>query len=260
MQLRPRVTVLALGGASWVRLGSDGAWVPWLRERGVPVAEWQPANMGFAVDWSPHMARFFGVPVKGAALCVGGQRERGEFVISARGIEGGGVYAVSRALREGSRLELDLMPDLPEANLSDTPVEGPSRRKHVKPAPQAGPFSRRCRADPGIRPSAAGRRRARRADQGAAGPACRTSSAGRGDLGCRGHPGRGAYGRAGTARRSGHLRGGRDAGLGGPDGWLSADRLPCDRSLGWAGCRRAGPGWLTEGACPISRQGGHWGA
>ncbi len=119
VQLRPRVTVLALGGASWVRLGSDGAWVPWLRERGVPVAEWQPANMGFAVDWSPHMARFFGVPVKGAALCVGGQRERGEFVISARGIEGGGVYAVSRALREGSRLELDLMPDVPEANLSE---------------------------------------------------------------------------------------------------------------------------------------------
>ncbi len=68
--------------------------------------------MGFRVDWSPHMARFFGQPVKGVALCVGGRRERGEFVISARGIEGGGVYAVSRALREGAALALDLLPDL----------------------------------------------------------------------------------------------------------------------------------------------------
>jgi uncharacterized flavoprotein (TIGR03862 family) len=110
--LRPAATVLALGGASWARLGSDGAWVPWLRERGVPVAGWQPANMGFTVGWSSHMTRFFGTPVKGAALCVGGQRERGEFVISERGIEGGAVYAVSKALRAGMPLEVDLMPDL----------------------------------------------------------------------------------------------------------------------------------------------------
>ncbi len=116
--LRSGVTVLALGGASWARLGSDGAWVPWLRERGVEVAPWQPANVGFEVNWSPHMARFFGQPVKGAALCVGGQRERGEFIISSKGVEGGGIYAVSRALREGAELMLDLMPDVPAAEVA----------------------------------------------------------------------------------------------------------------------------------------------
>jgi len=110
--LQPAVTVLALGGASWSRLGSDGAWVPWLRERGVDIAPWQPANMGFVVDWSAHMTRFFGQPLKGVALCAGNRRERGEIVVSARGLEGGGIYAVSRALREGAALTLDLMPDV----------------------------------------------------------------------------------------------------------------------------------------------------
>ncbi|MCC6863413.1 MAG: TIGR03862 family flavoprotein [Rhodobacteraceae bacterium] len=110
--LRPAVTVLALGGASWARLGSDGAWVPWLRERGVEVADWKPANIGFRIDWSSHMARFLGQPVKGVALCVGERRERGEFVVSVRGVEGGGIYAVSRELREGGALQLDFLPDL----------------------------------------------------------------------------------------------------------------------------------------------------
>ena len=109
--LHPAVTILALGGASWPRLGSDAAWVPWLAARGVAIAPFRPANMGFTVDWSDHMARHFGAPVKGVALVAGGQRERGEFVLSARGIEGGGVYAVSRAVREGAALTLDLAPD-----------------------------------------------------------------------------------------------------------------------------------------------------
>jgi len=116
--LRPRVTVLALGGASWARLGSDGAWAPLLAALGVPITPFRPANMGFGVAWSPHMARHFGQPVKGAALVAGNQRERGEFVLSARGVEGGGIYAVSRALREGASLTLDLFPDLTEAALS----------------------------------------------------------------------------------------------------------------------------------------------
>lgn len=116
--LRPRVTVLALGGASWARLGSDGAWAPSLAALGVPITPFRPANMGFGVAWSPHMARHFGQPVKGAALVAGNQRERGEFVLSARGVEGGGIYAVSRALREGASLTLDLFPDLTEAALS----------------------------------------------------------------------------------------------------------------------------------------------
>ncbi len=110
--LRPKVTVLALGGASWARLGSDGAWVAWLAEKGVQIAPWQPANMGFAVAWTPHMAKHFGSAIKGAALLVGDQHERGEFILSAKGIEGGGVYAVSRALREGAALRVDLMADV----------------------------------------------------------------------------------------------------------------------------------------------------
>jgi hypothetical protein len=110
--LRPTVTVLALGGASWARLGSDAAWVPWLADKGVQISPFQPANMGFSVDWSPHMAKTFGQAVKGVALCVGKRRERGEFIISAKGVEGGGIYAVSRDLREGGSLTLDLMPDV----------------------------------------------------------------------------------------------------------------------------------------------------
>ena len=117
--LRPRVTVLALGGASWARLGSDGAWVPWLVEKDVRIQGFKPANMGFVVGWSAHMARFFGQPVKGVALCVGERRERGEFVISAKGLEGGGLYAVSRALREGEALTLDLMPDVAAGVLAE---------------------------------------------------------------------------------------------------------------------------------------------
>ena len=110
--LHPAVTVLALGGASWARLGSDAAWVPWLAEKGVQITPFQPANMGFQVDWSPHMAKVFGQAVKGAALCVDKRRERGEFIISSKGIEGGGIYAVSRDLRQGAALQLDLMPDV----------------------------------------------------------------------------------------------------------------------------------------------------
>jgi uncharacterized flavoprotein (TIGR03862 family) len=116
--LSPRVAVLALGGASWQRLGSDGAWVPWLREAGVAVADWRPANMGFRVGWSPHMAPFFGSPIKGIALSVGDHRERGEFVLSAKGIEGGGIYSLYKSLRDGARLALDLLPDLSQHEIT----------------------------------------------------------------------------------------------------------------------------------------------
>ncbi len=110
--LDPSVTVLALGGASWPRLGSDGAWAKWLAAKGVAITPFRPANMGFLVDWSRHMAGHFGRPVKNVALIAGGARVRGEFVISKRGVEGGGIYAVSRALREGASLTLDLLPDI----------------------------------------------------------------------------------------------------------------------------------------------------
>nr|WP_255766460.1 TIGR03862 family flavoprotein [Nereida sp. MMG025] len=105
------VTILALGGASWARLGSDGSWASALAAQNVPLVPFQPVNMGFVVDWSDHMQRHFGTPVKGVALHVGSQTERAEFVISARGIEGGGIYLVSKPMRDGAPLTLDLLPD-----------------------------------------------------------------------------------------------------------------------------------------------------
>ncbi|SPF78922.1 hypothetical protein ALP8811_02855 [Aliiroseovarius pelagivivens] len=110
LSLHPDVTVLALGGASWSRLGSDGKWVSILAEHGVSCALFQPSNMGFQVNWSAHMERHFGQPVKSVRVTAGEQSVLGEFVISSRGIEGSAIYAVSRAMREGTPLMLDLMP------------------------------------------------------------------------------------------------------------------------------------------------------
>ena len=107
-EITSKAVVLALGGGSWARLGSDGAWTQYLSDVVVPFA---PANMGFIVDWSPYMAQHLGAPVKAVAMSAGDVTTRGECVISARGIEGGGIYALSRALREGAPLMMDLLPD-----------------------------------------------------------------------------------------------------------------------------------------------------
>ncbi|WP_353313536.1 TIGR03862 family flavoprotein [Shimia sp. NS0008-38b] len=112
--LTPKVTVLACGGASWARLGSDGAWADWME---AAIAPFQPANMGFHVNWSPHMPRHFGAPVKNVRLTAGDTSVRAEFVISERGVEGGGIYAVSRQMREGHSLVLDLLPDMTEDHI-----------------------------------------------------------------------------------------------------------------------------------------------
>ena len=104
----PRATILALGGASWRRLGSDGAWAGLLDD----VAPFAPSNVGFAAPWSAHMAKHFGTPVKNTGLIVGGRTTRGEFVLSAEGLEGGGLYPLTPALRQGAPLALDLKPDL----------------------------------------------------------------------------------------------------------------------------------------------------
>ena len=110
--VRAQATVLALGGASWSRLGSDGAWVPWLRAQGVEVAELQPSNCGFDVDWSEHLrARFEGAPLKSVALewdegtaqAPTRRRQLGEFIVTATGVEGSLIYAASAALRERLR-------------------------------------------------------------------------------------------------------------------------------------------------------------
>lgn len=105
-------TVLALGGASWRKLGSDGEWAAILAPLGVTLAPFAPANAGVAVAWSAYMDKHFGAALKGIALRAGDYASRGEAVLSRRGLEGGGVYSVSRGVREGHPLILDLAPDL----------------------------------------------------------------------------------------------------------------------------------------------------
>ena len=150
VQVTARAVVLALGGGSWARLGSDGAWMPLLAQRGVVVAPLRPSNCGFdvlradapagetrraflqeligrtptpAVGWTPHFAeRFAGQPFKTVALSFTDSQgqsfsRRGEFVVTAAGVEGSLVYAVSHLLRDEveahghATFHLDLLPD-----------------------------------------------------------------------------------------------------------------------------------------------------
>jgi uncharacterized flavoprotein (TIGR03862 family) len=98
--VQARATVLALGGASWQRLGSDGAWWPWLAARGIALAPLRPANCGFDVVWSSHLAsRHAGAPIKSVAITFDGATQAGEFVLTAGGVEGSLIYAFSAALR-----------------------------------------------------------------------------------------------------------------------------------------------------------------
>lgn len=105
------VTVLAMGGASWRKLGSDGLWAEHLSTF-AKVSPFQPSNMGFSVAWSGFMEKHFGAPIKNLRLNAGSQSVRGEIVVTSKGIEGGGVYLVSAVMREGAPLYLDLLPDL----------------------------------------------------------------------------------------------------------------------------------------------------
>lgn len=110
--LTPDATILALGGASWRRLGSDGEWTGILAARGVPLAPFAPANAGIAIAWSAFMDKHLGTALKGIALRAGAYSSRGEAVLSRNGLEGGGIYSISRGVREGSPLMIDLAPDL----------------------------------------------------------------------------------------------------------------------------------------------------
>ena len=121
----PAATVLALGGASWPRLGSTGAWAEVLAGVGVAVAPLKPANAGFDVAWSDVFRdRFAGQPLKGIALTFGNVRVRGEAMVTRHGLEGGGVYALSAPMREAlerggsARLWIDLRPDLKAPQLA----------------------------------------------------------------------------------------------------------------------------------------------
>jgi len=151
----PRATVLALGGGSWSRLGSDGAWWPWLQARGVEVAPLQPSNCGFDVTatgpdrtgWSDFLRqKFAGQPIKPVALQFTDRnghthRQQGEFVLTDTGVEGSLIYAFSAAIRDQIAVQghatvyLDLLPShTPEQVLAETSrARGPrSLSTHLK--------------------------------------------------------------------------------------------------------------------------------
>jgi uncharacterized flavoprotein (TIGR03862 family) len=110
--------ILAMGGASWPRLGSGGGWAAMLRRRGIEVKDFIPANCGVTIAWSDYLKeRFAGEPLKRIAMTVGGRTVRGEAVVTRRGLEGGVVYALGPQLRETPELTLDLRPDLTGAQL-----------------------------------------------------------------------------------------------------------------------------------------------
>jgi uncharacterized flavoprotein (TIGR03862 family) len=115
--------VLALGGASWPRLGSDGGWTAFLPD--VEIKPLRPANCGFVTDWSAHFRdRFAGSPLKSVALSLGGLTLRGEAMITSKGLEGGAVYALAAAARDmiaqdgSALLHIDLRPDLTPDSLT----------------------------------------------------------------------------------------------------------------------------------------------
>ena len=147
---RPDAVVLALGGASWPRLGSDGTWPALLPD--IPMAPLRPANCSFRIAWPEHFrTRFAGVPLKRIALSFGGRRVRGEAVVTEAGIEGGAVYALSGAIRDAIEADgpeggpkggpvtimLDLRPDLDAAALAarlDGPAGGVSLANRLRRA------------------------------------------------------------------------------------------------------------------------------
>jgi uncharacterized flavoprotein (TIGR03862 family) len=137
ISVRPDATLLALGGASWPRMGTDGGWVATLRGEGVGVSDLRPSNCGVRITWSPvFTTRFEGQPLKRIALRVGDVAVRGEAVITHDGLEGGAVYGVSACLREalsrgeGVHLFVDLLPDM-SADVAATKLDGPRQGRSL---------------------------------------------------------------------------------------------------------------------------------
>jgi len=145
----PDATILALGGASWARLGSDGAWAGVLADTGVTVAPFRAANVGFSIAWSPVLLGFAGQPLKTLALSFRGRTVRGEAMVTAYGLEGGAVYALAAPLRDAveadgsATVELDLRPDATAAGLAkrlDRPRGGQSLSNHLRKALHLSPL------------------------------------------------------------------------------------------------------------------------
>jgi uncharacterized flavoprotein (TIGR03862 family) len=116
--IKADAVILALGGGSWSRLGSDGAWVKWLSQAGVKVETLKPSNCGFDVAWSPHFReKFNGHPIKSVILSFKSFRQQGEFIVTKEGVEGSVIYAASALIRDtietkgNAVISLDLSPD-----------------------------------------------------------------------------------------------------------------------------------------------------
>jgi hypothetical protein len=113
----PAAAILALGGASWPRLGSDASWAALLRAQGVNVTPLRPSNCGFIAAWSDVFRRFEGAPLKRIAVTFAGRRVRGEAIVTRDGLEGGAIYALSSPIRDAIErdgeavIAIDLMPD-----------------------------------------------------------------------------------------------------------------------------------------------------
>lgn len=147
----PDATLLALGGASWPRLGSDGGWVPLLAGRGVVVSPLRPANGGFTVAWSPQMKeRFVGQPLKRIVIRCAGEQAAGEAMIDPDGIEGGAIYALSATIREAVRrdgavtISIDLRPDLAAPDLASRLAKrrkGETLSNHLRKAAGLAPVA-----------------------------------------------------------------------------------------------------------------------
>jgi len=115
--LEAQVLILALGGASWARLGSDGAWVGQFVASGIALTNFLPANVGMQVAWSKHMIPYFGKHLKNIKLSAAGAQSRGEFVITKSGVEGGAVYALGPMLRKTAIAKIDFAPQFNSADL-----------------------------------------------------------------------------------------------------------------------------------------------
>ena len=117
VQIHAKSLILAMGGASWARFGSDGAWSKDFKQAGIAQSEFLAANVGMQVAWSKHMTPYFGKPLKNIKLSAAGAQSRGEFVITKSGIEGGAVYALGRMLRKTATAKLDFAPQVNAADL-----------------------------------------------------------------------------------------------------------------------------------------------
>jgi uncharacterized flavoprotein (TIGR03862 family) len=155
-------TILALGGASWPRLGSNGGWASVLAARGVSLAPFKPSNCGFDIAWSePIRSRFAGAPLKSIELTFEGHRVRGEAMVTANGIEGGAIYALSSPLRDAimargvATLVIDLKPDLSEGDLAarlSRPRAGQSTATFLRKAAGLSPLAIALLREPGPLP------------------------------------------------------------------------------------------------------------